>query len=114
VSVEVVSVDASLGTEGIYAKGVQPQPEDVVDDDASALGPLGGMLGLGGKWPWFEPPEDATLGDATLAPGSSDMVDPSVVELGLLGYPGTPSLLNDWRQVESSVELVCSRATTVG
>jgi hypothetical protein len=72
------------------------------------------MLGLGGKWPWFEPPEDATLGDATLAPGSSDMVDPSVVELGLLGYPGTPSLLNDWRQVESSVELVCSRATTVG
>jgi hypothetical protein len=45
VSVEVVSVDASLGTEGIYAKGVQPQPEDVVDDDASALGPLGGHAG---------------------------------------------------------------------
>jgi hypothetical protein len=44
-SVEVVSVDASLSTEGIYAKGVQPQPEDVVDDDASALGPLGGHAG---------------------------------------------------------------------
>jgi hypothetical protein len=52
----------------------------------------------GGRWdiaasdPGLHLPGSTASGEVISAPGSSDAVDPGVVELGLLGYPGAPSL----------------------
>jgi hypothetical protein len=45
--------------------------------------------------------------------GSLDDVGPGVIELGLLGYLGAPSLPANWRRVEDGVELACSQVAAV-
>jgi hypothetical protein len=64
--------------EVLAADEVEPQSEDGIRGDA--LAPVflggGGILGLGGEQRCLEPALVATPGDAILAPGSSNIVDP--------------------------------------
>jgi hypothetical protein len=47
-------------------------------------------------------------GDASLAPGSSDVAGPCVSGQLLPGFPCLPPLPIDWRQAEGDVEVTCS------
>jgi hypothetical protein len=53
-------------------------------------------------------PGHTTPSDMVPAPGSSGVVGPGVAGLLLSSYPGSPFLLDNWRQVENSVEQACS------
>jgi hypothetical protein len=106
----VVAAEASSSFKGIHGNEAEPQPQDVTDGDASALGCLGGPYeDLVVRGPGSSPPGEATLGDAILATRSLDIADPRAIELGLPGYPGASSPPANWMQVEGSVELPCSR-----
>jgi hypothetical protein len=52
-------------------------------------------------------PGQTYQGGMVLAPEYSGVVGPGVAGLLLSGYPGSPFLPVNWRQVESSVEQVC-------
>jgi hypothetical protein len=94
---EVLGTDgALLDTVGIEVDGAGPQP---CDDASGLLWNLvmhGASLGM---------PESTALGDAILAPGSSDVTSPGVAGLLLQGSPVFPPCLlieGGWRMTWSS------------
>jgi hypothetical protein len=79
---------------------VEPRPEDA--PDGAALIPES-------SWgPCFSPPHDTTSDGVGSAPGSFDIVNLGVGELGLPGCPRAQLLPARWRQVPGGAELTCS------
>jgi hypothetical protein len=58
-------------------------------------------------------PRGPLLDDMMFVPGSFDIVDLGVCELGLPGNPRAPLLPASWRQVAGVAELTCSWVATV-
>jgi hypothetical protein len=102
----VVNVNMSPCTNGGQVNGAEPQHED-------ALGQVA-LIPETSKGPDFSPSWEATLDDATLVPGSFNIVDLGTGEPGLPGYPRVPLLPTSWGQVaRGGVELTCSQVTTM-
>jgi hypothetical protein len=59
----------------------------------------------------FGVPKSAAPGDAAPAPGSLGVVCLRISRLLLLGSPGFPPSLIDWRRVEDNAEFTCSQVT---
>jgi hypothetical protein len=86
---EAADADAVPCIDGDYVNEAEPRPEDAPGGDSSALRSLRG--------PGSCPPRAIAPGDATPAPGSSNIVDLGVNELELPGYPRAPPLPTSWR-----------------
>jgi hypothetical protein len=65
---------------------------------------------LGG--PNSSPPCEVIIADVPPTPGSMDVTVPGDRELGMLGFPRTPSLSADWGQVMRGTELACSQVAS--
>jgi hypothetical protein len=59
--------------------------------------------------PNSSPLREVIMGDVLPAPGSLDVTVPTDRELGMTGFPRTPSLSADWGQVMRGAELAYSQ-----
>jgi hypothetical protein len=74
----------AVGNNGGRANGAESWPDDAPGQAALIPGTS--------KVPGFSLSREAALDDAMVVPGSFDIVDLGIGELGLLGYPHAPLL----------------------
>jgi hypothetical protein len=69
---------------------------------------------VGALWgPNFSSPWEVIMGDVSPGPRSMDVTVPGDPELGMPGFPRTPSLSADFGQVMRGTELACSQVGSV-